>query len=306
VEAVLRALAFFGAIAIAIFAGEARADEFEDFANAKNAYEAGQYQTAVTRFEALRAANPKNKGLAEETNKLLAVSYLFLGNKTEAEKSFIEILTDDPDFALDPLIFPIDVIDFFSEVKARHAERLAALSAARAAEEEARRKAEEERLRIQTEKLKRNVYINREVQRRSVLVALMPFGAGQFQNGHKVKGALFLTGEILLAAGSITTFILHERLRPAASEPIDSSSELSKYEQMEKGYRIANTACATALGVTAIAGIIDSLFYFHKETVTWKRLDEREVPPALKPKPIAAVAPFGAPGGVGIAAVGRF
>ena len=297
-----RAIAIIGMAVLALAAARAHADEFEEFASAKNAYEAGEYQAAVTRFEALKASQPKNKGLVEETHKLLAVSYLFLGNRTAAEQNFIEILSDDPAFALDPLVFPIDVIDFFSEVKQRHAERLAALSEARAAEEEARRKAEAEKSRIETEKLKRNVYVGRDVERRSALVAVMPFGAGQFQNGHNVKGALFLSGELLLTAASVTTFILHERLRRVAADPIDSSSDLDRYQRLETGTRIANTACVATLGAVVVAGIIDSLFYFHKETVVWKRLDEREVPRELRPRPVAAiVAPFATTDALGLA-----
>jgi len=302
-----RALAIIGMIALALAAGRASADEFEEFASAKNAYEAGEYETAVGRFEALKATQPKNKGLVEELHKLLAESYLFLGNTTEAENNFIEILSDDPNFALDPLVFPIDAIDFFTEVKLRHAERLAALSAARAAEEEAHRKAEEQKSRLETEKLKRNVYVGRDVRHRSVLVALLPFGAGQFQNEHHVKGALFLTSELLLSAAAVTTFILHERLRPVAADPVESASDLARYERLEKGTRIANTACLTALGAVAVTGIIEAMIHFRKETVTWKRIEEREVPPSLKPRPVAAaVSPIAAPGSFGLAAEIRF
>ena len=173
-----------GAVLVSLIAIRAAADEFQDFANAKNAYEAGEYETAVARFEELRAAAPKNKGLVEELHKLLGVSYLFLGNKGKAEENFLELLSADPEFALDPLVFPIDVVDFFAEVKGRHAERLSALAAARAAEEEAKKRAEEEKRLLEIERLKRNVYLGREVERRSLLVAVMPFGAGQFQNGH--------------------------------------------------------------------------------------------------------------------------
>lgn len=299
-----RAAAIIGAAALALVAGGASADEFEEFANARNAYEAGDYETAVPRLEEIRAKQPKNKGLVEEVNKLLAVSYLFLGNQAEAEKSFIEILTDNPDFALDPLMFPIDVTDFFTAVKARHAERLAALSAERAAEEAARRAAEEKRKSLEAERLKRNVYLGRDTQRRSPLVALMPFGAGQFQNGHTTKGSLFLAGELLLTAAAVTTFALHESLRRPAAEPIEGASELERYERLEKSYRIANTASVAALAALAAAGIIDSLIFFRRETVSWRRLNERDVPAELRPKPpaSAALAPFAAPGAIGLAA----
>jgi tetratricopeptide (TPR) repeat protein len=301
------AIASVGAALVLLVAARGAADEFQEFANAKNAYEAGEYQTAVARFEELRASQPKNKGLVEELHKLLAVSYLFLGNKAKAEENFLELLSADPEFALDPLVFPIDVIDFFAEVKGRHAERLSALAAARAAEETAREEAAAEKRRLEIERLKRNVYLGRETERRSLLVAVLPFGAGQFQNGHKIKGGLLLGGELLLTTAAITTFVLHERLRSAAADPFTSISERQRYEDLEAGYRIANTASVVALGAVVIAGIVDSLFYFRKEVVTWNRLEERDVPKELRPKPVAAiVAPFPTEGGLGIAAAARF
>src|SRR5512137_2801627 len=92
------------AVLASFVATRAAADEFQEFANAKNAYEAGEYETAVARFEELRASQPKNKGLVEELHKLLAVSYLFLGNSAKAEENFLELLSADPEFALDPLV----------------------------------------------------------------------------------------------------------------------------------------------------------------------------------------------------------
>jgi tetratricopeptide (TPR) repeat protein len=302
-----RTIAVVGAVLVALVAARAAADEFQDFANAKNAYEAGEYQTAVSRFEDLKASQPRNKGLVEELHKLLAVSYLFLGDQAKAEESFLELLSADPGFALDKYAFPIDVIDFFAEVKRRHAERLSALAAARAAEEAAREEAEAEKRRLELERLKRNVYLGRETERRSLIVAVLPFGAGQFQNGHNVKGGLLLGGELLLTSAAITTFILHERLRSDAAEPIATPSERERLENLEAGYRISNAACVVALGAVMIAGIVDSLFYFRKEVVTWNTLQERDVPRELRPKPVAAVvAPFPTDGGFGIAAAARF
>ena len=302
-----RAIAVAAAALTMLVAARGAADEFQDFANAKNAYEAGEYETAVARFEQLRAAAPKNRGLVEELHKLLGVSYLFLGNTAKAEENFLELLSDDPTFALDPLVFPIDVVDFFAEVKGRHAERLDALAEARAAEEESKKRAEEEKRLFEVERLKRNVYVGREIERRSPLVAVLPFGAGQFQNGHKVKGGLLLGSEILLATAAITTFVLHEQLRGKAAEPIASKAERDRYERLEAGYRISNTACVATLGAVIIVGVIDSLLYFQKEVVTWNRIEERDVPKELRRKPVAAlVAPFPTNGGVGIAAAARF
>ncbi len=285
----------------------ARADEFEDFAGAKNAYEAGEYETAVFRFEALMASEPTNKGLIQEIHKLLAVSYLFVGNKDGAEAQFIELLTLDPGFDLDQLEFPIDVVDFFTNVKSRHAERFAALARERAREEEVRRKAEEIRRKAELEKLKRNVYLERTTEKSSLVVAFVPFGAGQFQNGHKIKGALFLSSELLLSVTTITTFILHARLRPRSEEPFSSSKEREDYERLEAGYRISNQVSLGVLGAVAVVGIIDALYYFERETVEWQPVKEKDVPHHLRPGgPTAKIVPFVSDTGIGIGAAGSF
>ncbi len=283
------------------------ADEFEDFAGAKNAYDAGEYEAAVVRFEALLGSDPKNKGLVQEIHKLLGVSYLFVENREEAEANFIGLLTLEPGFSLDPLVFPIDVVDFFTEIKALHAERLAALTKSRADEEAVRLKAEEEQRKLELEALRRNVYLGRNRQENSMLVALAPFGAGQFQNRHKVKGALYLGGELLLTATAITTFVLHENLRKHSEEPFVSQNKREEYERLEMGYRITNRVSLVTLGLVMIAGIVDSLFYYKREEITWEPLKEKNVPENLRPggQSITLI-PFIIDTGIGIGASGKF
>ena len=93
----------------------------------------------------------------------------------------------------------------------------------------------------------------------------------------------FLSGEILLTAGAVTTYFLHESLRPQAAEPFSSPEDRREAEKLEAGLRIGNQATLVALGALAVAGIIDSLYNFERETVTWKQVDEDEVPKRLRP-----------------------
>ena len=262
--------------------------EFRDFENAQNAYNAGEYQTAVDRFEAILSSEISNQALLQDTHKLLAVSYLFVGDREKAEAHFTALLTLQPDFNIDPLAYPIDVIDFFTDVKNRYAEQLRALRTEKLAEKAARKKAEEEKRRRTLEKLRHNVYISRDRKEHSKLLALMPFGLGQFQNNHKIKGAIFMSAEILLTAAATTTFILHEGLRPRGKKPFKSTDERHKYERLEIGYRVANQASLISLGTIAILGIIDSLYYFKSESITWEKINENSVPKHLRPNNLAA------------------
>jgi tetratricopeptide (TPR) repeat protein len=285
----------------------ATADEFDQFAIAKNAFEAGEYEVAVTRFEELLIAEPKNPALVLETHKLLGVSYLFVGNRKEAEANFLKLLTLSPEYALDPMELPIDVVDFFTEIKHKNDERLAEIARARAAEEAARRKAEEEARRKELEALARTFYLERSREEKSLLVSLMPLGAGQFQNGEKLKGSLFLGGELLLGATAVTTYFLHEGLRPRSKEPFTSESDREAYERLEAGYRITNHASLVALAVLATVGIIDSLYNFEKETVIWKEVEEGDVPDEVKPTlSKAALVPFATQNAIGLSATANF
>lgn len=296
------------AVALLAAAPPAAGDEFDDFTKARNAYEAGEYAVAVERFTALLAAEPRNPAIVLESQKLLGVSYLFVGDQAAAEAALLKLLALSPDFALDPMLFPIEVIDFFTDVKARNDERLAALSRARAAEEETRRQAEEERRLAEIEKLKRNVYLERDRRQRSWLVALLPLGAGQFQNDEPVKGGLFLGGELLLAATAVTTFALHEDLRSRASEPFESKEDRERYERLEQGLRIANQVSLGALAAVAIAGIVDAAVRFEKETVTWQPVDENEIPEHLRPGQGARtrIIPLVGESSLGLGAAGSF
>jgi tetratricopeptide (TPR) repeat protein len=261
------------------------ADNFmADFTDAKNAYDAGEYETAVKRFSRLLAKQPDNEPLLLEIHKYLGVSYLFIKDKTNAEKQFLELLDKSPDFKLDPLVFPIDVIDFFTAIKRKNARRLQEFIKARTKIDEEKKKAAQKARLREIERLRQNVYIQKEVQKSLWLVALLPFGAGQFQNGHKTKGVVFLTGELLLTTSAIVTFALHENLKKESEKPFNSSSERKKFENYEKSTRIANQISLGALLVMSIVGIIDSAYHFEKTRVTWKKVKESEVPLKFRKK----------------------
>ncbi|MBN2718539.1 MAG: hypothetical protein JXX14_22030 [Deltaproteobacteria bacterium] len=284
-------------------------DTVVSFTNARNAFDAGDYQEAASRFEGILEKGLDNEALLIETHKYLGVSYIFLANQKNAEEQFLKLLNLDPDFSLDPLIFPIDVVDFFTSVKQKHALELAEIAAAEARAEEAQKQAEEKRRLEEIERLRTTVYIGKHVKWHSRLVALMPFGAGQFQNGHRRKGLFFLSSELLLLSGCITTFALHESLRSGSRTEFYSEEKRRENEQLEYGFRLANLISVGALGLLGLIGIVDSIYHFEPYTVVWKKIDEKDVPKHLRKKkktPKAALAPWLMGHSAGIGAVGVF
>ena len=284
-------------------------DAVVSFTNARNAFDAGEYREAASRFESMLEKGLDNEALLIETHKYLGVCYLFLADEKNAENQFLKLLNLEPNFKLDPLVFPIDVVDFFTAVQRKHALELQEIAEAEAIAEQARKKAEERRRQEEIEQLRTTVYVERQVKWHSRLVALMPFGAGQFQNGHYRKGLVFLSGELLLVGACITTYALHASLRDEARTPFYNPDTRSDYERLETGYRVANLISVSALGLMALIGIVDSMHYFNPTTVYWKKLREDEVPAHLrnkKHKPGASLTPFFNGSAVGLGAIGVF
>lgn len=260
-------------------------DEYDEFALAKNAFDAGEYQEAVRRFDALLLKGIQNPSLIVESHKFVAISYLFIGNETSAERHFNKLLTRAPNFTLDPLLYPIEVVDFFTKIKQKSKKQLEALAKAKAIEEQKRKEREAARQKAEAEKLRRNIYFEKEVKKGSLLVALLPFGAGQFQNKKMVKGTLFLSAELLLGGTAITFYFLHESLRADASKPVADANRRETLMRRERIFRISNFASLGALVLVAGIGITDALLQFKAESVVWKRVNETDVPDDMRHKP---------------------
>jgi hypothetical protein len=142
-------------------------------------------------------------------HRLLALAYFLSRAEGAAEHEFSVLLALRPDFALDPVVDPPQAIAFLDRIKARERKRLDEIERRRreeaeaAARDEERRRQDEEdrRIREAEERVRRT--LKPVVVPRSRLVAMVPFGAGQFQNEQRVKGALFLASQLALGATSL-------------------------------------------------------------------------------------------------------
>jgi len=252
------------AVLLACWTARVRANDFEEFEKARSAYDSQDYARAASLFEALAGGDvPQltNRSLVLESKKYLGASYLFLGKLSQAEQEFTRLLRMDPGYLLDPLGFPEEVQRLFARVKQQ-------LEAERRASEEERRR---EELRVQREKTER---AERERERwerltalaevetvhevRSRWVALVPFGAGQFQNGHASLGAILAVSEGSLLALSIVTYFLHDSLRGQTPSP----EEIDDARLAESAFRYTNQISFALFAVIAITGIIDAQIRF--------------------------------------------
>jgi hypothetical protein len=262
----------------------AKANDFEEFEAARGAYDSQDYVHAVALFDALAGGDTpalSNRSLVLESKKYLGASYLFLGKLPAAEQEFERLLRMDPEYMLDPLGFPEEVQRLFARVKMR-------LDAERRTAEDARRR-EEERLRqsqsarereesARWSRLTELAQVERVQEVHSRWIALIPFGVGQFQNGHASLGAVLAVSECSLLVISFVSWLVHENLRGQEV----AESERDNYNATERASRYTNQISMALFGVLAVTGVIDAQVRF-QSSIEYER--KRPLPPDLQHGP---------------------
>jgi hypothetical protein len=177
------------------------ADELERGAVA---FARGEYARTIEIIKPLLYPEPRlqQEGRIAQAHRMLGVAHLFERQNSEAAEEFRKLLQLRPDYRMDPLLDPSMVVDFFNNILKQQEAALAELARKRkeADDEEARRR-------------RAPVVVERRVARNSFAVSFLPFGAGQFQNGQRAKGWMFLTAESVFGAVSVaaltTNFALY-------------------------------------------------------------------------------------------------
>ncbi|HJK97494.1 MAG TPA: hypothetical protein RMF84_09745 [Polyangiaceae bacterium LLY-WYZ-14_1] len=261
----------------------ARAGAFEDFRAAQEAFEAERYEQAARAFEALVGGEEPaidDRVLIQESRKYLGVTYLYLGRPEAADQQFRRLLREDPAYPpLDPQTWPPAVISAFETSRSRLREETVAEEAARRAAAQARREALETQTAAYIAALEAQAAEEVRVRRNSRWIAAIPFGVGQFQNGHDGLGWALLLSESALAVTSATFGYLHRELDP--QDALERNATPSSFERVERIYRLTNWIATATLGVLILVGIVDAQLRFVPE--------RREVAPrALPPDPRGA------------------
>lgn len=259
-----RLAAFCTALAVVASALPARANDFDQFQNARVAYESLNYELAADLFRGLlREATPGDKRpLIIESRKYLAATLLFLGKQREAEQQLELLLEAEPDYVLDPLAFPAEFGKTFAAVRQRlekarlvEAER----RARRDAQQRARLELDDKRRRERMQRLYELAGTERVEQLRSRWIALLPFGIGQFQNDHDNLGLLLAVSQGTLLTAGVVSYAVHESLRD--EHPTDPGV-LSDAKLAEGASRYVNQISLGMFAVVAVAGVIDAQVRF--------------------------------------------
>lgn len=256
----------------------------------RTAYERGDYARAIATIRPLLYPTIE-LGTEEEVvqaHRLLALSYFFVDEPKRAEEEFISLLALRPNYALDPIVDPPLAVRFFEEVKRRQGERLKAIQA-REREERERRQREEERQRAQARARAERVYVDRVVERHSRLVAALPFGIGQAQNGQTGKAIAFGVAEGALGLTSLAAFLAIQYKYPV--NPTTLHRQFPADEARTATALVGlQLAAGAAFWATVVWGILDAELLFKREVVTHTR--EREAP-APKARAKLTVMPAG-------------
>ncbi|MEO7112959.1 MAG: hypothetical protein ABI183_21150 [Polyangiaceae bacterium] len=275
--------------------GIAHADDQGELDKGRNAYLGRQYEEADKRFREM--LDPKTGTIHDPL--LINQAFMYwgavmvaLGRKKDASALFEQLLLQhDSHFEPDPLSFPTAVLDVFTDT------REAVRGKIQAAQDEARRQAEEKKKRDEDAKLReaaRQAAIEKlattqtTIEHHSRWIALIPFGAGQFQNGRAGLGWGFLVGEsaLAVAAGVTGAISLSKssqaqdiyRNNPSPDNP-SVTAPATDARDSAVNWRYANLACAGAFVVSAVIGIVQANLEFQSDVVVVKH---RPLPPNLR------------------------
>jgi hypothetical protein len=308
----------FLALAASLATSAARADDSQQFELVKGLFYAGQYEEVVGRLGIL--LDPSNPScasvegaptapqtchlgdgvLVERSREMQVVALVALKRQADADAVIEKMVRQNPAYAPEPGSLPAGVVQRFGEIKARlqkeledkarsdaDAQRKAALQKQKAAEDERRWLAEMTRLASQ----------ETVVEKRSRIIAFIPFGVGQFQNGDTALGILFATGQSLAAATAIGFGTMHNfyaSVNPRVKDP--NTGDPVNVPELNDRIRFASAANQIAVGLLAgfvVAGVLQANVAFVPEVRVTR---DREVPkrPAPAVLPTVAASPEGA------------
>ena len=291
----MRALRHFlaaSAFALVLLGGRAASAQGRvDVEKARAAYLARNYAEAEERLRTLvdPKTGLKDLSLLSQARMYLAAVLLAQGKREAGAEAFEKLILEDPAFEPDPLSFPGDVINTFFDVRAQLQEKIrqAAQNSARL-EAEKRARAEDERRRQEAwlAKVKQLATEEKITVHNSRVVALLPFGAGQFQNREPVLGWVFLVSESALVLGTMITiplFIYADGRKNGQGADLEGKAQL--YKERADTIQTVNLSLVGALAAVAVTGIVQANLAYIPEISETKR---RELPPQARLVPTLA------------------
>jgi tetratricopeptide (TPR) repeat protein len=283
----------------------ARADGRAELEKARASFLARNWADAEERLKVLLDPKTglKERPLISQARMYLGAALLSEGKRDEAKEVFEKLVLDDPSFEPDPLSFPGEAINTFIDVRASLLEEIRKASQAAArleAERKKKEEAEREAQRVWLEALKIQASEEKITVRHSRVVACIPFGVGQFQNGQTVLGWSFLGIEAAALAGTAITSGMYFYARGRENDELnrpghtDVARLSAQWHNRAEDLRVANLSFLGGFALFAAIGIIQANLAFVPETPETKKRDLPKLAPATaKVTPLLAPLPGG-------------
>jgi tetratricopeptide (TPR) repeat protein len=252
-------------------ASPARAEDngaVESLRDGENWFIYGDFDQVVKRLQPLVEPTLRfeRRDDAARAFELLGLACFYLRREADARRYFEQLIRREPDRLLDPLTVPPPATRFYEEIRTRLAKEL-----------ELQRDALKRQLEIEAEQRRQaNLVVERiELRRNSRVLAVVPFGVGQFQNDDNLVGTIFLAAELATAASSIAFWLAVEDLRNSTGR--FDPNEVERARQLRTA-QVATGASALAL---MVAGATHALATFREES----EIRKQRVGPSLSPGP---------------------
>jgi hypothetical protein len=296
---------FLGVLLVAVLQAQPPSAAFE---RGRTAFERGEYQRAIETLRPLLYPTIRldTEGQVVQAHRMLGVAHLFERQNDLATQEFRKLLQLRPDYRLDSLLDPPQVVDFFNGVLHDYEGELNRIAARRAQAE-----LEERRQREALERARNGpTVVEKRLLRHSFTINFVPFGAGQFQNGHRRKGWAFLVTESTLAlvsVGALATNLAVYGFRPhraclAATEVTLPCQPDYKEENRSRAITRIQVVSGGLFFAVAAWGIADAILHFKPETP----VSGSDAPPPASGGARLQVAPLGPGGGWGAGLAFRF
>lgn len=217
----------------------AAASPSKEFVQARTVFRTGQYGEAIALFTGLLYPTSQLSVKEElaDAHLLLAVSYFETGKRAYAERELEEAVALKPDLRIETYGFSTEATRFLDQ-KQQEIERRA-----REAAERLRQARERQRLIAAADLL-------RVKERPNILLNLVPFGVGQFQNGERGRALFFGLSELVLGGTSVALWAFQLRY----SGGIVPQDEVETVRQIQLLQITTGTLCLAVMGW----GIIDA------------------------------------------------
>ncbi|HEY1955905.1 MAG TPA: hypothetical protein VGH28_09830 [Polyangiaceae bacterium] len=291
----VRALIFVSCI---VWASSALGDERSDFEKARIAYVKKDYVEADARFAAAldpKAGTLKTPALIDEAEFCWGAVKFAQGDKTAAHVHWEKVIRDTAgQYQPDLLSYPADVINDYINEKDRLNSAILQQQMAEAARAAAQRKRDAEeraRLEARVKNLEKLASQETVVVQNSRLVALLPFGIGQFENRRTALGWFFLLTEGAAVLTTAALFIPYRYnidqansvLNDPTPMPLDQRIKTyDLYAAVAQNLRTADFITLGALGGLVIAGIVQAELDF-KPRFSYTRKRTLAVWPTVTP-----------------------